>query len=120
MGLHLQPGGGAVSQPSVHWYCQERAGLQGVLTQAIRHTGETNSSQRQLEYLTPEITRWQKANIRKLPTETKTTWHHQNPVLPQQRVLDTPTHRKSMILVEDIKRTLLTPLKKYRRTQLSR
>jgi hypothetical protein len=34
MGLHLQPGGGAVMQPPVHWSYQERAGLPGVLTQA--------------------------------------------------------------------------------------
>ena len=57
-GLHLQPGGGAVPQPSVHWSCQERAGLPGVLTQAYRPTGGTSSSQRQQEHLTPEITRW--------------------------------------------------------------
>ena len=34
--------------------------------------------------LTPEITRWQKANIRILLTETKNTGHHQNPVRPPQ------------------------------------
>jgi hypothetical protein len=34
-GLHLQLGGD-VPQPSVHWSCQERAGLPGVLTQAYR------------------------------------------------------------------------------------
>jgi hypothetical protein len=32
-GLYLHPGGGAVPPPSVHWSCQERAGLPGVLTQ---------------------------------------------------------------------------------------
>jgi hypothetical protein len=31
MGLHLQPGGGADPQPSVHLPCQRRACLQGVL-----------------------------------------------------------------------------------------
>jgi hypothetical protein len=72
-GLHLEPGGGAVPQPSVHWPCQERAGLPGMLTRVNRLTGGTNASQRQLEHLTPEITRWQKANVRSLPTETKTT-----------------------------------------------
>ena len=56
--LHLHPGAGAVPQPSVHWSCQERAGLPGVLTQAYRLTGGTSSSQRQQEHLTPEITRW--------------------------------------------------------------
>ena len=35
--------------------------LPGVLTQAYRLTGGTSYSQRQLEYLIPEITRWWKA-----------------------------------------------------------
>ena len=61
--------------------------------------GETQSpehlpGQRQLERLTPEITRWGKANIRILLTETKTTGNHQNLVCPPQSVLDTPTHPK--------------------------
>ena len=41
-------------------------------------------------------------------TETKNTGHHQNPVCPPQRVLDTPTHPKSkthlMMVVEDFKK----------------
>ena len=76
MGLYLEPGDGAVTQPFVHWSCQERAGLPGVLTQAYRLIGETSSSKRQQEHLIPVITRWQKANVRILPIETKTTWHH--------------------------------------------
>jgi hypothetical protein len=44
----------AVPEPSVHKFCQERAGLPGVWTQAYRPTGETSSSQRQQEHLTPE------------------------------------------------------------------
>jgi hypothetical protein len=45
-----------------------------------------------------------------LPTETKITWHHQNTVLPPQRVLETATHLKKqdsdlklylMMLVKD-------------------
>ena len=74
---------------------QERVGLPGVLTEANRITGGTKSSQTQLEHLMPEIARWQKANIRILLTETKTTGHHQNPAFPLQRVLDTPTHPKN-------------------------
>jgi hypothetical protein len=35
-----------------------------------------------------------KASARILPIETKATWHHQNPVLSQQKVLDTPTPEK--------------------------
>jgi hypothetical protein len=93
----------------VHLPCKRRACLQRLLWplrlrkeldsqdcwQANRITGGTNSNQRQLKQLTPEITRWRKANIRILLTETKTTQHHQNPVDPQQQVLDTITHLKS-------------------------
>jgi hypothetical protein len=52
---------------------QERVGLRRVLTEANRITGGTSYSQRQLEHLTPEITRWKKENLRILLTETKTT-----------------------------------------------
>jgi hypothetical protein len=48
---------------------QERVGIPGVLTEANSITGGTSSSQRQLEHLTSEITRWRKANVRNLPTE---------------------------------------------------
>ena len=78
---------------------KERVGLPGVLTKANRITGETSSSQRQLEHQTPEITRWLKANVRILLTETKTIHHHQNPVLPPQQVLDNPTCPKSKIKI---------------------
>ena len=71
---------------------QERARLPDLLTDANRITGGTSSNQRQLKQLTPEITRWRKANVRILLTETKTTHHHQNPALPPQPVLDTSTH----------------------------
>ena len=74
---------------------QEGAGLPGVLTEANRITGGTSSNQRQLNQLTPEITRWQKVNVRILLTETKTTHHHQNPALPTEPVLGSPTHPKS-------------------------
>jgi hypothetical protein len=73
---------------------QERVGIPGVLTKTNRITGGTSWSQRQLEHLTPEIIRYQKANIKILLTETKTTWYHQNPVLLPQRDLDTTTHPK--------------------------
>ena len=64
-GLHLQPGGRAEIQTVMHLHAestlttetQERVGLPGVLTEASRITGGTSSSQRQLEQLTPEITR---------------------------------------------------------------
>ena len=78
----LHPGGGTFSQPSLNWTCQERPGLSVVLTEAYRLTGRTNSRERQQEHLTTEIIRWWKANTRTLPTQTKTTWHHQNLVPP--------------------------------------
>ena len=94
---------------------QESVGLPGVLTEANRITGGTSTN-----HLTPEITRWQKANVRiSLTTETKTTHYHQNPVLPPQQVLDTPTHWKSktdlksylMMMIEDFKKDMNNSLK---------
>jgi hypothetical protein len=66
-----------------------RADLSGVLTQAYKPTGGMSSIQRQQDQLTPEITRWRKPSARTLPTETKVTWHHQNPILPQQQYPNT-------------------------------
>jgi hypothetical protein len=43
---------------------QEISSLPGLLIEANRITIETISNQRQLYQLTPEITRWQKANLR--------------------------------------------------------
>jgi hypothetical protein len=73
----------------------------------------------------------QEASTRTLPTETKATWHNQNPVLPQQQVLDTPTHQKQtnkqtktkknqdldvkllfMMMIEDFKKDINNSLKK--------
>jgi hypothetical protein len=80
-----------------------------VLTEDNRITGGTSSGQRQLEHLTPEITRWQKANIRILLTkkkillkETKNTQHHHNPVLLPQCVLDTQSHPKARLGFKNI------------------
>jgi hypothetical protein len=78
---------------------QDRVGLSGVLIEADRITGGISSRQRQLEHLTQDITRWWKANIRILLTEIKTTFYHQNPVLPPKQVLDTPTHLRSKIWI---------------------
>ena len=69
---------------------------QRLATNQREYAGRTSSSQRQLENITPEITSWQKTNVR-IITETKTALHHQNPVLPPQLVLDNPTHPKSKI-----------------------
>jgi hypothetical protein len=61
-----------------------------------------------------------KANIRILLTETNTTHHHQNPALPPQLVLDSPTHHEKldsdlkaylMMMVEDIKKDFNNSLK---------
>jgi hypothetical protein len=59
------------------------------------------------------------ASSKTLPTETKATWHHQNPVLPPQQVLDTPTCQKQdsdlksllMIIIEDFKKDINNSLK---------
>jgi hypothetical protein len=62
----------------------------------------------------------QKADIRILLTETKTTHLHQNPALSPQAVLGSPTHSKNldpdlkkyfMRMVEDIKKDFINPLK---------
>ena len=89
----------AVPEPNEYKFYHERAGLPLGLTQAYRPTGGTSSRERQQEHLTPKITRWQKANTRILPTETKNTWHHQNPVLPPQQVLDTQKHQKNKMWI---------------------
>jgi hypothetical protein len=73
---------------------QERANLPCLLIEANRIMKGTSSNKTLLKQLTPEITRWLKANIRILLTETKTTHHHQNPALPPQSFLDTPIHPK--------------------------
>jgi hypothetical protein len=78
---------------------QERVGLPGVLKEANRITGGTSSSQRQLEHLTLEITKWKKANVRILITEKKTTQHHQNPVSQSQQDLDTSKYLKRNIQI---------------------
>jgi hypothetical protein len=102
---------------------EKRVGLTGVLTEANRITGGTGSSQRQLEHLTPEITRWQKANIRILLTETKTIRNHHNPVCPPQQDLNTNTPKKQdsylksylIILVEDFKKGINNSLKEIQK-----
>jgi DUF438 domain-containing protein len=86
---------------------QEKTDLPGVLTHRL--TGGTSDIQRQQDQLTPEITRCGEA------TQTKTTWHHQNPILPLQNVLDTsntPGKQNSglqshlMMMIEDFKKNI--------------
>jgi hypothetical protein len=48
----------AVPEPFEYKFHQERACPPGMMKQAYRPTGGISSSQRQQEYLTPEITRW--------------------------------------------------------------
>jgi hypothetical protein len=78
-------------QLSIPKYIMERTDLPG------EHMLEevTSHSQRQLGQIKPEISRWQEARA----TETKATWHHQNPVLPPQQALVTPTHQKRKNLI---------------------
>jgi hypothetical protein len=76
-----------------------------------RLAGRTSHSQSQKDQITPEIIRWQESSTRTKATETKATWHHQNPVLLQQQALDIPTQEKQdsdlkshlMIKIEDFK-----------------
>ena len=79
-------------EPTVH-KAFERKGISGV--QIHRHAGKRSHSQRQQDQLTPEITRWTKTNTRSFPTEIKATWQHQNTVLQQKPIQDTPSHRKN-------------------------
>jgi hypothetical protein len=55
-------GADPVPQLSIPNYCQERAGLPGVLTHRL--AGGTSHSQRQQDRITPEITRWREAMVR--------------------------------------------------------
>ena len=84
----------ACRECSDHWNSEERASFAGLLIEANRITRGTISNQRQLNQLTPEITRSQKVNVRILLTETKTTHHHQNPAFEPHPVQGTPTHPK--------------------------
>jgi hypothetical protein len=49
---------------------------------SIGITGRTSSDQIYRRQGATEIIRWQEAGIRTEATETKVTWHHQNPTLP--------------------------------------
>jgi hypothetical protein len=99
-----------------------------VLTQAYRLTGGTSSSQRQQEYLTQEITRWQKIKRKNLTNRNKeylassepsthTTASPGYPNTPEKQDLDLKSYL--IILIMILIRTLIIPLKKYR-TQLNR
>jgi hypothetical protein len=46
---------------------------------------------------TLEIIKRQEASLTTYATKTRVIWHHQNPILPPQEVLDTPSHQKSKI-----------------------
>ena len=57
-------------------------------------TGESSHSQKQQDKLTSEINWWWEVSTGRQTTETKTTWHHQSPVLPSKEILDIQTHWK--------------------------
>jgi hypothetical protein len=81
-------------------------------------------NQRKQDQLTPEIIRWQEARVRTQATETKTAWHHHNPVLPPQQAMDTPTHQKSktdlkshlMMMIEDFKKDINNSIEEIQNT----
>ena len=98
--------------------CTERMGIPGV--HIHRLAGQLSQKQRVQDQLTPEKTKCHKANTRSLPTETKAAWQYQNPVLPQQQVLDTPnTPEKQeldlkshlMMLIGDFKKDINNSLR---------
>jgi hypothetical protein len=106
---------------------QEAVGLPGVLTEDNRIKGKTSSSQKQLEHLTPEITRWQKANIIML-TEKKDHSATSEPSTPTTASYGHPnTSEKQnsglksylMMLVEDFKKDINNS-QKHRRRLLKR
>ena len=86
---------------------------QKVLTQAYMPTGGTSSNRRQKDQLTPEKIRWQKASTGMIPKEAQATWKHENPSLPPQQVLATPTHGKSKSL--DLKSNLLMIIEDFKK-----
>jgi hypothetical protein len=101
----------------VHWSCQERAGLPGVLTQSWRLTGGISSSQRQLEHLTAEIT-WSKGKRKKLTKKNQGNLATSKPSTPTTvspgypntlEKQDVKSHL--MMLVEDFKKDINNSLK---------
>jgi hypothetical protein len=100
----------------------ERVGLPGVLTEGNRITGGKSSSQRQLEHLTPEITRWGKASVSVSKNLTKrnqdysassepstpTTASPGYPNTPKKQDLDL---KYLMMLVEDFKKGINNSLR---------
>jgi hypothetical protein len=81
-----------VSQLSIPKFHLKRAGLPEVLTQAYKRDKPQPETVRPANTTDNQMARGKCKNIR---TETKATWHYQDPVLPSQRALDSPTHQKS-------------------------
>ena len=89
-GFGLQPCAKPEPQLSIFKFLLKRTGLLGILTQ--RFAGVTSHTQRQQNYLTPEISRLARGNGKNISNRSKTTWHHQNSGLLPQWVLYSPTH----------------------------
>jgi hypothetical protein len=83
---------------SEHWGSRESWNPRSADRGLQNHRRNTLQPETTRTYNT-EIIRWQKANIRILLTETKTTLHYQNPVCSPEQVLDTPTHPKKKIRI---------------------
>jgi hypothetical protein len=75
---------------------QERVGLRGVLTEADRRNKLKSEIARISNTRDYQMAKGKGKNLTK---KTKTTRHHQNPLLPPQQVLDTATHLKSKIQI---------------------
>ena len=55
----------------------------------------------------------QMANVGRLLTKIKATWHHLNPILPQQQVLDTPNTPEKQDL--DLKSQLMMLIEGFKK-----
>jgi hypothetical protein len=93
-------------------------GLPGLLTEANRITGGTSSNQRQIEHLTPEITRWQKENLRILQrNQDLASSEPSKPTTASPGYPNTPEKQDSglksylMMLVEDFEKGINNSLK---------
>jgi hypothetical protein len=117
---HPHPGGEAVPQLSVHWYCQEKAGLPGVLTQAyITHRRDklkeetarpTNNGDNQMvkgkcKNLTNRNQSYMAPSGPSPPTKASQRYSN----TPEKQELDLKPHL--MTLIEDIKKNINNSLK---------
>ena len=98
--LHLHPGAGAVPQPSVHGPARVSWSPRSADTDLQAHRRDKLNPETARPTNTPD-NQMAKGKPKYLTNRKKATWHHQDPVLTQEQVLDTPTYRKSKIWIEN-------------------